>query len=544
MSRGRRRRGAMAAVAVAAAVLGVAAELVAFDESAVRLWMPDLATGWGLVACGLSLWLLTPRSRCGPLLCAAGFAWFAGNFAAAGVPIVAWVGDHAAYVHRAFLAHAVLGFPRGRLASLLRRSVVAAVYVATLWPAAATSDTVWMALALAVLIAGVAVRDRRAAPAAVAFALAVGGVAAARTSLRPVAPEALLHLYEAGIVVTALVLVATARQSVSAVADRVVELGETATVRDALRRVLGDSSLELAFTRDGSYVGERGSPIVPRSHSERRVTALGPSSEMLVIHDPDLGLDGALADAVARALRLTTENARLQADMFDQLAELRASRRRLVLARGRQRARLARRLREGADWRLTEIEKTIVDIDSSDPSVVDSVARARRQLREVREGIAALTLGLQPAVQGYEGLAGALRVLAERLPVPVSLSVDERRVDAAVEHAAYLVCSEALANVAKHAGASRAAVSVAIRDGRVRLEIGDDGRGGADPRGSGLRGLEERVDELGGTFNVASPRGDGTRITASIPLRSDRDLPRGFEVVSGRVTVPDAVGTG
>jgi signal transduction histidine kinase len=511
-------------VAAAAVVLGVSAEWVAYRGAGVGTWGPDLAVGWGLVACGLALQRRMPAGRCGALLCAAGLAWFAGNFATVDVAVVAWLAEHGAYVHRAFLAHAVLAFPRGRLVQPARGAVVVTVYAASLWPSLATSDTAWIVLAVAVLAAGVAVGDRRSVPGAAAFALAVGGVAAARTLLEPVDWETLLHLYEVGILSTGLVLVVTAPPSAAAVADRVVELGETASVRDALRRVLGEPSLELAFVRDRSYLDERGMPIASPFPPQHRVTALGPSADAVVVHDPAVDVDGELAEAVARALRLMTENERLQADVLEQLAELRASRRRLVLARGRQRALLARRLREGAEARLAGIEEALAVIEPVEGAAADAVERARRQVREACEAIDGLALGLQPRALAAAGLAGALRALAERSPVPVSLTVDERRLDAAVEHAAYLVCSEALANVAKHAAASKVEVRVSTRDASLRLEITDDGRGGADPRGSGLRGLDQRVEELGGTVRLESPPGAGTLLTAAIPLRTDRDL--------------------
>jgi signal transduction histidine kinase len=522
---GRRFRRTTVAVVAAAVAVGASAEWTAYRGSGLHSWGPDLAVGWSLVLCGLALRRLTPRSRCGELVAAAGLAWFAGNFAAVDLPVVAWLAAHTTYLHRALLAHAVLAFPRGRLVPFVRWVVVAAVYVAALWPALATSDAAWIVLASAVLVAAIALGDRRAVPGAVAFALAVGGVAAAAV-LRPLTDrDTLLVVYELGLVATALALVVVASLSASTVADRVVELGETASVRDALRRVLHDPSLELLFTRDGGYVDEHGRSVALPPVATRRVTVLGPSHAAVVVHDETVGVDGALADAVWCALRLTTENARLHADLLEQVLELRASRRRLVLARGRQRALLARRLREGALSHLIGIEATLSGVDPRGTAVGGAVAQARRLLREACDGIDALALGLQPRVLASSGLGEALGVLAEHSPVPVAVSVPGRRFDAALEHAAYLVCSEALANVSKHAGASHAAVRVGIRGGRLWLEIADDGCGGADPAGNGLRGLAERLEELRGTLRVESPPGTGTRIIAEIPLRTDRDLP-------------------
>jgi signal transduction histidine kinase len=117
------------------------------------------------------------------------------------------------------------------------------------------------------------------------------------------------------------------------------------------------------------------------------------------------------------------------------------------------------------------------------------------------------------------GLEGALAALAKDLPIPVQIMIAGDQVPSSVAVVAYFVCAEALANVAKHASASRVAVSVTARDGRVRVEIEDDGVGGADPgRGSGLRGLADRVETVGGTLRVVSVPGQGTRLAAEIPL--------------------------
>ena len=509
---------------VAAAIaLGIAAEWAAYDGSAVRFWVPDLAVGWGLVLAGLVARWRVSRSRCGSLVCAAGLAWFAGNYAGVDVPAVAWIGSHGAYVHRALLAHAIVAFPRGRLVSFSRRCVVLFAYVAALWPELATSATASIAVGVAVL--GASIVGRHAAvPAAASFAIAVGGVAVGRSMLAPDHAATLLLVYQVGLLVSAWALVVALIRWASApsLADRVVELGERASVRDALRRVLDDPSLEVGFARDEGFVNERGELLPTRPASERRVSALPPSGDVILVHDPSVSLDGGLAVAVSRALRLTTDHARLQAEALEQLAELRASRTRLVLARGRQRVILARRLRETVERRLAGLDALLANIDLSDGTVGHAVGSARGHVAETRESIAALARGLQPPALAADGLAGGLRALAVHSPVATSLTVDERRFDAAVEHAVYLVCSEALSNVAKHAGASRARLRVEGAGERLEVEVSDTGRGGANVDGSGLRGIAQRIDELGGSLRIDSPSGGGTRLYAEIPLRAQR----------------------
>jgi signal transduction histidine kinase len=140
------------------------------------------------------------------------------------------------------------------------------------------------------------------------------------------------------------------------------------------------------------------------------------------------------------------------------------------------------------------------------------LAAARDELRELARGI-------HPRVLTEHGLGPALAALAERSPVPATVAAPGDRLPAAVEAAAYFVCSEALANVAKYAQASRVRCELLVAGGRLTLTVTDDGVGGADPdRGSGLRGLADRVDALGGRLTVSSPAGEGTTVTADLPL--------------------------
>ena len=152
----------------------------------------------------------------------------------------------------------------------------------------------------------------------------------------------------------------------------------------------------------------------------------------------------------------------------------------------------------------------------------ESLDQARSQLGRALDDLHELALGLHPHELVEEGLEGALRALAARSPAPVELDIAPGRVDAEAEAAAYFVCSEALTNVAKYASASRVAIRIARTDGGLEVEIDDDGVGGADPaRGSGLSGLKDRVEALGGTLRVESSPGSGTRLEAAIPLAED-----------------------
>ena len=164
---------------------------------------------------------------------------------------------------------------------------------------------------------------------------------------------------------------------------------------------------------------------------------------------------------------------------------------------------------------------------SRSPSLPSDLSDLRAELSRIAAGLAGaveelqeLSRGIHPAILAQGGLAPALRTLARRSAIPVALDLRiGTRLPAPIEVAAYYVMSEALANAAKHAQASRIDISVTPRDGRLMLSIRDDGIGGADrSRGSGLVGLTDRVEALGGSISVESPPGAGTRITAELPL--------------------------
>jgi signal transduction histidine kinase len=205
-------------------------------------------------------------------------------------------------------------------------------------------------------------------------------------------------------------------------------------------------------------------------------------------------------------------------------SELAASRRRIVAASDDARRRIERDLHDGTQQRLVSLALAVRAAQSSVPSDLSDL---RSELSLIATGLAGaveelqeLSRGIHPAILAQGGLAPALRTLARRSAVPVALDVRmDTRLPAPIEVAAYYVMSEALANAAKHAQASRIDISVTTRHGPLTLSIRDDGIGGADPsRGSGLVGLTDRVEALGGSISIESPPGAGTRITAELPL--------------------------
>jgi len=205
-------------------------------------------------------------------------------------------------------------------------------------------------------------------------------------------------------------------------------------------------------------------------------------------------------------------------------AELRASRARIVAASDLTRRRIERDLHDGVQQRLVSLALGLRAATSEMPSGLDEV---EKELTNVASGLGGVlddlrevSRGIHPAILGQGGIGAALRTLAQRSKIPVELDVRvEGRLPEPVEVAAYYVVSEALTNAAKHARASNVSVAVEVHGSVLRVVVRDDGDGGADPnRGSGLLGLKDRAEAIGGRISVVSPHGVGTTLTAELPL--------------------------
>jgi DNA-binding NarL/FixJ family response regulator/signal transduction histidine kinase len=283
----------------------------------------------------------------------------------------------------------------------------------------------------------------------------------------------------------------------SAVGELVVELGATPAgpeLQGALRRALRDPSLEVAYwlPDSGSYVDATGRPFVLPPEGARVATTTvehGGQRVAALVHDPSLRDDPDLVRAVGAAAGLALSNARLQAELRARLEELRESRSRIVAAGDAERRRLERNLHDGAQQRLLSVALGLRLAQArlaAHPEEAALLARSRQELEQSLQELRELAHGLHPAVLSDHGLAVALEAVAARSPVPVKLFVDlDGRLPDRVEAAAYFLVAEALANVAKHARASKATVQVACQAGWVLVEVRDDGVGNADPSGQG-----------------------------------------------------------
>jgi signal transduction histidine kinase len=568
-----RRQIALALVAVAAGVTVVFVVAREGSESTFHAIL-GVAIGWSFLASGLVAWARRPENSIGRVMVLAGFLRLGGEFCVGSEQPVLYPLGH--LLHAGFwiaVAYVLLTFPSGRLESALSRWVFAgAGLLLSLrlgWVllggdgsrnALAVMDSPdgvhaldraesGLGLVLGVLVIVVLARRwRRASPRlrlAIGPALWAGAAGfglfllmiplmiagdAAGEPLGHV-PMVLFDLALAGVAVGFLVGLLRARLARSAVAELVVELGAITApgdLRDALARALRDPSLALAYwlPESGRYVDVDGRPFDLPAEGESRAVSVAERDGRRIaalLHDPALVEEPDLVQSVCAAAAMALENERLQAELRARLEQLRASRARIVEAADEERRRIERNLHDGTQQRLVSISMALGLAEAkleSDPAAAGAVfGEARQGLSAALEELRELSHGIHPGILTERGLVAALDELTLRATVPVELdAADTDGLPEQVEATAYYVVSEALANVAKYAHATSARVHVRPEDGKVVVEVADDGIGGADAgRGSGLRGLTDRVEALGGRLWLSSPPGQGTIVRAEIP---------------------------
>jgi signal transduction histidine kinase len=302
------------------------------------------------------------------------------------------------------------------------------------------------------------------------------------------------------------------------------------SVGGALRTALSDPSLQLLRPAEsGTWIAEdRAEASLPAAAEGRAATFVGQEDQPLaaIVHDPALLEQPELLDAVVRVLRLALENERLESELREQLQAVTESRERIVTAAEEERRRVERDLHDGAQQRLVGVMLALQQARSSaDAEAVPEEVRrdldaATRETTEAVRELRELARGIHPAILEDEGLGAAVAALARRAGIPVDVRVElDGRLPRLVESTSYFTIAEALTNTQRHAQASQATVEIFRKGDALESNVSDDGRGGASPdRGSGLRGLADRVTALGGRLEVDSEAGRGTRITVTIPV--------------------------
>jgi signal transduction histidine kinase len=526
-----------------------------------------LLVGWSFIGTGLFAWWRRPANGTGALMVAAGFAWFATSLSASDDDVLFTVGIALDALFPGILGHLLLVFPSGRAQTAAERAVVVAIYtVVTVLQVPSllfeepgepqnllivhadqalsdALDVVQLVAALAVFAVSwvIIVRRARAGGAAQRRALipvlVTGGLAFAVYAVSKAfdaagdTSEALDRVSEALVATIPfgfLIGLLRSRLAQGAAVSRLIErLGDApgeGPLRAALADALGDPTLALAYWIPESerFVDALGHPVAVSGPGWTEVELQG-RRIAAIAHDPSLSDERELVRAAGAAAALALENQRLSAELRARIEDLRASRARIVEAGDTERRRLERDLHDGAQSRLValalklKLARMKVDADSEAATLLDeSSAELQASLTELRE----LARGLHPIVLTDRGLNAAVRILADRAPVPVDIAaLPPDRLAQPIELAVYFVVAEALTNVAKYAQAGSATVSITAGPDRVTVEVSDDGIGGADvTAGSGLRGLSDRVAALDGRIELDSPSGEGTRLRAEIPL--------------------------
>ena len=561
---------ALALAGCAAAATSVALALTSdhVNEPGLQAALMDWITV-PFIFSGLIAWWRRPASRIGPLMVGAGFTTFLGTFQWTNADVLHTLGVAFDLLPAVLFMHVYLAFPSGRLERWPARVIVATAYVAAFGlqlvgmalggfgphnllevvaaphPAAVLLQVQLVTIS-ACCMAGIGVlaarrreagRPRRRSVALLLDSFALGLVmVAVLFVIGAFDGPAFETIRRATFFVLGLGPVAfligllDARLARSAVAGLIVDLRANpapAHLRDALARAVCDPSLKLAYwlPEFESWADLEGRPAtLPEPGGSRVATLIERDGAPVaaLVHDSSVHDEPELLAAVRAAAGLALENARLQAELAARVEELRGSRLRVIEAGQKERQRLERNLHDGAQQRLVALSlelsllKKRVD---GDPEASTRVEHARDELALSLQELRDIAHGLHPAVVSGHGLTVALESLAAHAPVPVRLTVElDDRLPEPLEVAAYYLVSESLANIGKHAHATSATIDVARTNGRVVVEIADDGVGGADvERGLGLRGLADRVEALDGRLRIWAPDGHGTRVRAEIP---------------------------
>ena len=580
------RRGWTWLLAGAALFVGAGELVLAARYGAVPAvkYVSDVGFGVAWVLGGVAALRLRPSSRTGPLMVLLGVVTLLNNPWGFGLPttfpligLITVLGAAGFWGGAALAGHLLLGYPSGALRSPFERRLVVTGYASAavlstaqllvLTPNASVCGgrclvsplqvidngdlsravfrvaTVWLAIlavaCLTLLVRRFATATRRnrrregvplVAAALVVLAMAGWLIGSASSGAFTSATSWLIYpvMYLSLVAVPVALLVGLLRErlSTAAVADIMVQLKDVGPdqLEHAMREALDDPTLQIGFPAGDSddLIDAQGRILTVPDRRATTVLGAAGAPTAVLIHDPDLTEQIELLAAAGAAAHLALENARLQAQVRAQLAEVSASRRRIVAAADAERRRLERNLHDGAQQRLLSIGMSLqvlrARLGPSDGTteLLDATdEELQSALRELRE----LAQGLHPAVLTDQGLAAAAGLAGRRCRVPVT--VEDRlsgRLPGQVESTAYYLISEALQNSAKHARANHVVVRLSREGGDAVVTITDDGVGGAESgHGSGLTGMADRVASTNGTLRICSPPGAGTTIVARLP---------------------------
>jgi signal transduction histidine kinase len=552
-----RGRGLRLTIGTFGTVLAVAAEGLSFQGGETpSAGLLHLAIGLTYLYGGLAIWGHEPTNRTGALMTAVGLTWFIPPFAHAGIPVVSEVGLALEDTTTVLLLALVLAYPSGRLTSRVDRVAVAILAVGatglnilfstSLFNIDPGPTGLYGGLALATMATVVIVRRWLIAP------------ARARRELLPVLVAGLVFL--AILIINLVRRIGDVPDDVTAVLIAARDLAPAAIpvalligfYRQSERRLRAvvDAIPDriIRFDRDGAYLPDAGEvvdattvvPVGVRLHEAMfdvaRDRALRAAADALdtgrlqafdFVLDVPRGRRELEARVSPSGPNEVTAIVRDFTDVRAVEAEVRRSRARIVEATDEERRRLERDLHDGAQQRLVSVSLALRRVRSAlsagpseEGEAIAATDQAASELKVAIQELRELARGIHPAILTEAGLGPAISALAERSAVPATVrATPDRRLPPAVEATAYFVVSEALANVAKHAKATSVSIAATTSATTLRVEVGDDGVGGADGAGgTGIRGLQDRVAAIGGTLRMESPAGQGTLAIAEIPI--------------------------
>jgi signal transduction histidine kinase len=575
----RRQLGLLIAVAAIVAVLyGLADYLNDWPGSSPEPFAiaATALVGVSYLAAGVVAWHHRPSERIGLLFMLVGLAWFLPAITNLRSPFPFIVGNLLGNLYQSFLAYLALAWPSGYLRSRRQRIVVAEVFVTNFVESLASilfwnpqtdgcgsacpanpllidgSTRIYNTVDIVVGVVGLAVTLLVVALVVQNWRSASGYARREMNSLLWVAVPVVAYIVILSIVsnfnldvpnvllngiaplllvfppVAFLVGLARARLARGTVGSALVDLEPgppPRVLRDTLAAALGDSTLQLAFRMPaGGYhdTAETRLNLVDLGPG-RAVMGLDPEWDAVLVYDARLGQEPRLVKVAVSVASLALQHSRLQAEVNEQLDQVRASRERIVEAGDTARRRLERDLHDGAQQRLVTLNLALAmardRATGADPELETLLDSASKEAKEALVELRELARGIHPAVLTETGLCGAVEALVERSLIATTVTtVPSERFPAPIEATAYFVVCEALTNVAKHAAANSATIAIVRSASVLSVRVDDDGIGGARPdRGSGLRGLADRVASIGGSLRIESPSGAGTHVEAEIP---------------------------
>ena len=529
----------------------------------------DVLAGWSFAVVGAALWTRYRSRWIGGLAIAVGLAIFLPDLRWFENSITWTLGSMVSDVHLILLAWLVLAFPDGRLDRVERLYVASiSVYFAALailghlfqdpFPGceecppsfllirvdAELNNLIWgvgqvLNLAIVGLLVALIIRKRNSAtPAArralspVIWALWPIALALVLAFLEPLVgsgdagAQAVLIIERLALIAFPAALIAgvvRSRLDMARIGDFALALEDAITSTELEARIgdaLGDPTARLVFSSNGGegLIDVHGRTIQVGSARSKAVIHASDGEDVgAIIYDP--AVDDVLAASVSAAATLAVRNERLRAELRRHLLQIERSRERIAEAAIEERRRIERDLHDGAQQGLLALGANLSSIRAkADGEVGGQLDEVIEDLKVTVESLRDLARGVHPPILTDRGLAPAIETLAEHASVPVELHLTSERFRPSVEAAAYFLVAEALVNAIRHANATSVVVNASCAEGWLTVEIADDGYGGADTRGgTGLQGLKDRIEALGGDLQIISPTGGGTNLKARLP---------------------------